>query len=82
MEFIESIKPSIEKICDHFGFDNQLAKLDEECSEYIESRDPQEIADVFIVAFQLVSKSEVLRELVNQKIERTLERIESGYYGI
>ena len=82
MEFIESIKPSIEKICDHFGFDNQVVKLDEECLEYVESREPQEIADVFIVSFQLVLKSDVLRELVKQKIDRTLERIENGYYDI
>ena len=82
MEFVDSIIENIERICSHFGFDNQIVKLDEECTEYLESREPQEIADVFIVSFQLVLESDVLRELVNQKIERTLERIESGYYGI
>ena len=82
MDFIKNIIPDIEKICDHFGFDNQVVKLDEECLEYVESREPQEIADVFIVSFQLVLKSDVLRELVKQKINRTLERIGSGYYDI
>lgn len=82
MDFIKNIIPDIEKICDHFGFDNQVVKLDEECWEYVESREPQEIADVFIVSFQLVLKSDVLRELVEQKIYRTLERIENGYYDV
>ena len=82
MDFIKNIIPDIEKICDNFGFDNQVVKLDEECWEYVESREPQEIADVFIVSFQLVLKSDVLRELVKQKIDRTLERIGSGYYDI
>ena len=82
MDFIKNIIPDNEKICDHFGFDNQVVKLDEECWEYVESREPQEIADVFIVSFQLVMKNDVLRELVKQKIDRTLRRIESGYYDI
>ena len=82
MDFIKNIIPDIEKIYDHCGFDNQIVKLDEECLEYVESREPQEIADVFIVSFQLVLKNDVLRELVKQKIDRTLRRIVSGYYDI
>lgn len=78
MELIEELQ----RIHDHFGHDNQKVKLIEECEEYLESRELQEIADVFIVSFQLVLKSEVLRELVKQKIYRTLRRIESGYYEI
>ena len=77
MELIEALQ----KIHDHFGHDNQKIKLLEECEEYLESRELQEIADLFVLTFQLVSNSPELKDIVRYKIVRTIERIDNGYYG-
>lgn len=76
MELIEALQI----IHDHFGHDNQKVKLIEECEEYLESMQLQEIADLFVVSAQLVSNDPKLMEIVEFKIDRTLDRIESGYY--
>lgn len=76
MDLIESLN----KIHDHFGHDNQKIKLIEECEEYLESRELQEIADLFVLTFQLVSNSKELMDIVKYKIIRTIERIDNGYY--
>ena len=78
MDLIESLN----RIHDHFGHDNQKVKLIEECEEYLESRELQEIADLFVVSAQLVFNYPKLMEIVEYKIDRTIERIENGYYRI
>lgn len=67
----------------YFGEQTQRAKLAEECQEYIESGailDDEEIADVFIVSAQIVLNNRTVSYHVKSKIERTLRRIENGYY--
>lgn len=78
IELIEALQ----KIHDHFGHDNQKVKLLEECEEYLESRELQEIADVFVLSAQLVFNDPKLMEIVEFKIDRTIERIDNGYYDI
>lgn len=40
-----------------------------------------EIADVFIVSAQIVLNNPEIQKIVYQKIQRTLDRIKSGYYA-
>lgn len=70
----------LKKIHDHFGPCNGKMKLREECAEYAESREPQEIADVFVSSARLVFNDPKLIKLVFFKIARTIERIDNGYY--
>jgi predicted house-cleaning noncanonical NTP pyrophosphatase (MazG superfamily) len=76
MDLIESLN----RIHGHFGHDNQKVKLIEECEEYLESMELQEIADVFVLSAQLVFNNQDLMDIVEFKIARTIERINSGYY--
>ncbi|MCD6381734.1 MAG: hypothetical protein J7L43_02030 [Candidatus Aenigmarchaeota archaeon] len=64
----------------HFGDKTQREKLSEECMEYVESGEDEEIADLYILASQLFLTSEKIRELVEYKIGRTETRIGMGYY--
>ena len=80
--FIQKIR----YIYDQFGYETQIEKLDEECKEYIidfEKKDENylsEIADVFIVSSQLVLSNKKIQEIVEKKLARTLQRIETRYY--
>jgi len=85
------MKDNLLKIIQHFGKENQLEKLKEELNELLEAIDSKnedemfkEVIDVIIMAWQLLlifkkTDDEIDRQ-VNFKINRTLERIESGYY--
>lgn len=84
------------KIYKQFGFQNQRRKLQEEVQElndeimFFENgiggidELKEELADVYILLMEIkeyyeITDSELSREIVN-KTERTLERIENGYY--
>jgi len=41
-----------------------------------------EIADVFIVSSQLALNNPEIMKVVNYKLDRTEQRIKSGYYGV
>ena len=85
----------LRKITHYFGFRNQLKKLCEEAIEVMEAgididyNSPfidimYEIADLTILLEQIrlyagITKEE-LDKAIEKKIDRTLERIESGYY--
>ena len=75
------ITKKLDEIYNHFGKDAQLEKLSEECNEFIMDNDKEEIADVFIVAAQLVLNNPELMGIVEFKINRTLERIKDGFYA-
>jgi phosphoribosyl-ATP pyrophosphohydrolase len=70
----------------HFGKESQLDKLAEESVEYIDSYSDEddninsEIADVFVLSAQLVLNNPEIMKLVEFKINRTIERIQSDYY--
>jgi len=66
----------------HFGNENQRRKLVEEAREYIEAENDEEAADVFVVAMQLYMNSVEIRKIVKAKVDRTLDRIVSGYYEV
>lgn len=84
------------KIINHFGVNNQQRKLQEEVFELQEAitkfeagvgdiKDvEEELVDVWILINQLIEFYEVepieFMQLRNDKLNRTLERIESGYY--
>lgn len=86
-----NISESLKHIYNHFGEEAQLEKLREEVEELIEAikeKDLQhiteEIADVYVVIAQIesiygIDTNEVI-EICETKMERTLERIKSGYY--
>lgn len=78
-------------IIKYFGFPNQVLKLKEEIDEVIEAMEDidkkhitEELADVLVVLnqfklfFHIEDKD--LIEMMEYKIDRTLDRIEEGYY--
>lgn len=71
----------------HFGEVEQFTKLAEECAEYLKAYHKKdelnmidEASDVFNVARGIYNNNEVVRDTADMKINRTLERIEEGYY--
>lgn len=75
------MEEDLRMIMNHFGIENQLEKLREEAKEYLESDyDISEIADIYVVVKQLYNASPEIQEIVRQKIQRTLSRMETGYY--
>lgn len=79
------------KIFSHFGYRKQLKKFSEECYELTEAmldndkeHIKEEIADVQVLLNQFkelykIQDSEIVN-IMEQKIDRTLDRIEEGYY--
>lgn len=78
-------------IIKYFGFPNQVLKLKEEVNEVIEAMEDidkkhitEELADVLVVLNQFKLffniKDEDIVEMMEYKIDRTLKRIEEGYY--
>jgi hypothetical protein len=86
----------IKQIYEHFGKENQIEKCREELRElndelllylnYENNRGDvlQEIADVTIMLHQMKMAFRIsdvdLNETVHEKVDRTIERIGSGYY--
>ena len=79
------------KIYNHFGEEGQMEKLREEVEELIEAikegdeeHIKEEMADVLVIVNQIRYKKEMneeeLVEIFEQKVNRTLERIETKYY--
>lgn len=85
------MKNKLLKIYNHFGEEGQIEKLREEVEELIEAikegdeeHIKEEMADVLVIVNQIVYKKEMneeeLVEIFEQKVNRTLERIENKYY--
>lgn len=85
------MKEKLLKIINHFGIRNQLKKLNEECYELIEAVNYyelkeiiEEVADVQVLLNEIKAyydiSDEIEEKVMLYKIDRTLERIESGYY--
>ena len=80
------------KIFKHFGEKNQLKKLNEECYELSEAillqdskeHIEEEVADVLIILGQIMLAYNLdiskINEIKDYKIDRTLTRINIGYY--
>lgn len=96
------------EIFNHFGYKNQLKKLNEECFEFIESiydfenilkyelddnknefvkcksHLTEELVDMLLLLAEFTEKYNIdeneINKIFNMKIERTLDRINSGYY--
>jgi len=84
----------LKRIYNHFGRDNQLAKLKEEMIELYQEIEKisthhkihdhffEELADVMIVCHQFyIQYQSVVEKHVDHKIKRTLKRIRKGYYS-
>ena len=71
---------NLQNIYKHFGREAQIKKLREECQEFLDSENPEEIADLYVLARQFYQNSGNIRGWVDFKISRTLSRIESKYY--
>lgn len=95
-------------IINHFGYRNQMKKLNEEVFEFLEAVDNyedelafhlvgdkvgenllrdsvvEEMGDLLLLLTEFIAKYEIskeeLDEVMDYKLERTLRRIESGYY--
>lgn len=87
------MKEKLLKIINHFGIRNQLKKLNEECYELIEAVNYyelkeiiEEVADVQVLLNEIKAyygiSNEIEEKVMLYKIDRTLERIESGYYEV
>lgn len=85
------MKNKLERIFLHFGLKKQLSKLAEECLELIEAmlendreHIKEEIADVMVIASEFKEFYEItdteLIEMIEYKIDRTIDRIDEGYY--
>lgn len=90
-------KEKISYIFNHFGYKNQVLKINEESKELQEAliesyKEPtkqniehvaEEIADVMVVIQQFKQHFKLsdnkIKELVDYKIQRTVNRIKSGY---
>lgn len=86
------------KIINHFGVNNQQRKLQEEVFELQEAitkfengignikEVEEEIVDVILIIHQFMELYEIdgleMIALEKNKVKRTLERIESGYYEV
>ena len=80
----------LQQILDHFGIEAQKMKLIEEMAELTaelarnkdELKIMVEIADVSVVLDQIIDyyNRQAIDNIRQGKIERTLERINSGYY--
>ena len=88
---IEEINGAIKEIADTFKIRNQQLKLIEELGELtreISDEKISEIADVNILINQILylssnkdyNSKEKLKEHIEYKLQRTLKRIEEGYY--
>lgn len=83
--FTEKLQNDLISIINHFGTDSQMFKLYEEIGELIESIDPEnekeEMVDVWIILTQFLLIDEKMQEILRHKINRTLDRIKTGYYN-
>jgi NTP pyrophosphatase (non-canonical NTP hydrolase) len=77
----------IKKIFDHYGKNNQLMKLVEECGELItaiarkdEANIIEEMADVSVLISQFIINNPEIVNVAKVKIDRTIERIENEAY--
>lgn len=85
MIITEETKTKLKTIFDHFGKDKQYEKLLEEIFEMVCSKNSddmfEEMTDMVVVLLQFLLHGEIkFNEWFNFKIDRTIERIESGYY--
>jgi len=69
----------------HFGIDAQSEKLKEEAIEYIDAVNDEfnvesEVADLFVLSAQLVLNNPEIMKIVEFKINRTIGRIQEGFY--
>lgn len=88
---IEEINGAIKEIADNFGLVTQQLKLIEELGELtreISDETISEIADVNILINQILylssnkdyNSKEKLKEHIEYKLQRTIQRINIGYY--
>ena len=97
-----------EEIMEHFGYRNQMKKLNEECYEFLEAVDNyedmilcvknvsdrdlkiarefiiEEMGDILILITQFLVKYKITQEeldsIMDNKIKRTINRIDEKYY--
>jgi NTP pyrophosphatase (non-canonical NTP hydrolase) len=87
VERISSMITELKKIFDHYGKNNQLMKLVEECGELItaiarkdEANIIEEMADVSVLISQFIINNPEIVNVAKVKIDRTIERIENEAY--
>ena len=88
-EEIKQQLKDLKTIYTHFGKESQLKKLAEECSEYLEKYlkgdiigAMEEIQDLKVLSDQFYLHELTIINGYNEKILRTMERKENGYYKV
>jgi len=92
MQNYEQIKTQLQdlkKIYNTFGEEHQLKKLGEEAAEFLHSylkgdiyNARAEIADLKVLVDQFYLEEPTIRQEYQNKIKRTIERIESKHYEV
>lgn len=89
----KSNKEKLVEIYNHFGEKTQLEWMMQECGEVItaiskfrvglidKDKVLEEIADVLVVANQIRLAHEEVDPIIDEKIDRTMDRIKSGFYS-
>lgn len=86
-------RAKLRRIWTHFGTDSQFEKIKEEVDEVIDAflngtdeHLAEEIADVTVMLMEMAAMRNITEEQVFKyvpyKTDRTIERIESGYYEV
>jgi len=77
----------IDFIYNNFGEVTQFDKLAEECAEYLKAYHKKDViniieeaGDVYNVARGIYNNNSIVKGAADIKIERTIERIDGGYY--
>ena len=78
---MKTVIKDLDKIYSHFGSGVQRYKLREECREYLESMEDEEIADLAVLSCQFLLCEKQIRKLFFYKIRRTLQRMKENYYA-
>ena len=81
----EEIQDYLKDIFHYFGYKNQKEKLLEEIEEFqnaehLSENELEELCDIWIVISGILITTDRSEEIIQYKINRTLERIEKGYY--
>ena len=88
-EEIKQQLQDLKTIYNHFGEDKQMKKLAEESAEFLEkylkgdrAGAMAEIADLRVLSTQFYLNESTIRQEYNNKIKRTMERMNESYYEV
>jgi hypothetical protein len=75
------MQEELKTIMKHFGMETERNWLRDECKEFLDSGQDEEIADIYVLAKNIHDHSPVIQRIAQDKVKRTLKRIKEGYYA-